>query len=167
MGSVGEIRARGASITPGYWDDVEASAAKYDDGELRTGDLARMDEDGFIYIVDRSADFIKPWGIRVSSQEVEDAIMELPDIVSAAVVGRPDRDAGEAVVAFCTPRGDTGVSPQEVLRHCARTLAKHLVPHEVRLIADMPLNVNGKIDKSVLRVRAATAESGVEPADTK
>lgn len=155
VGAVGEIRARGASITPGYWNDPEASAAKYDDGELRTGDLARADGDGYLYIVDRQADFIKSWGYRVSSQEVEDAIMALPDVVAAAVVGRPDRDAGEAIVAFCTPRHHAEISPHDVSRHCATTLAKHLVPHEVRLIPEMPLNANGKVAKSILRKWAA------------
>lgn len=162
-GAVGEIRARGASITPGYWRDPEATAAKYDDGELRTGDLARMDEDGYLYIVDRQADFIKSWGYRVSSQEVEDAIMELPDIVAAAVVGLPDREAGEAIVAFCTARADAEVSPEQVIRHCARTLAKHLVPHEVRFLPALPLNANGKVAKSVLRAQGASAAPAAVP----
>lgn len=154
VGDIGEIRARGANITAGYWDDPEASAAKYVDGELRTGDLARADADGYIYIVDRQADFIKSWGFRVSSHEVEDAIMELPAVVAAAVVGRPDRDAGEAIVAFCVPRDGADLAPEDITRHCATSLAKHLVPHDVRLVAELPLNANGKTDKSVLKARA-------------
>jgi long-chain acyl-CoA synthetase len=162
-GEIGEIRARGRSITPGYWQDPEATAAKYVAGELRTGDMARMDEDGYIYIVDRQDDFIKSWGYRVSSQEIEDVILTMPDVVSAAVVGRPDPDAGEAIVAFCTPRHEGGVTPADIARHCRARLARHLVPHEIRLIPQMPLNANGKITKSELRARAEASASGTPP----
>jgi acyl-CoA synthetase (AMP-forming)/AMP-acid ligase II len=154
-GEVGEIRASGPNITAGYWDDPEGTAAKYVEAELRTGDLARMDDDGYLYIVDRRDDFIKSWGFRVSSHEVEDAILSMPDIVSAAVVGRPDRSAGEAIVAFCTPRDGAEVTPADVARHCRATLARHLVPHEIVLIPDMPLNANGKVMKSTLKAMAA------------
>lgn len=156
-GEVGEVRARGENITAGYWQDPEGTAAKYVDGELRTGDMARMDEEGYVYIVDRQDDFIKSWGFRVSSHEVEDAILTMPDIVSAAVVGRPDRDAGEAIVAFCTQRkGGGSASQADVVRHCRDRLAKHLVPHEVFFIQQMPLNANGKVMKSTLRAMAAS-----------
>jgi acyl-CoA synthetase (AMP-forming)/AMP-acid ligase II len=150
-GRVGEIRARGGNITAGYWNDAEATAAKYVDGELRTGDMARMDDDGYVYIVDRQDDFIKSWGFRVSSQEIEDVILEIPDIVSTAVVGRPDPDAGEAIVAFCTTRHGAEITAPAIARHCRSRLAKHLVPQEIRLIPQMPLNANGKVMKSALR----------------
>lgn len=161
-GEVGEVRAHGRNITAGYWEDPEATAAKYVDGELRTGDMARMDEDGYVYIVDRQDDFIKSWGYRVSSQEIGDAILTLPEIVSAAVVGRPDPDAGEAIVAFCTPRRGATVSPSDVMSHCRARLAKHLVPHEVVLIPQLPLNANGKIMKSALRAMAASGRGHAE-----
>jgi long-chain acyl-CoA synthetase len=157
-GEVGEVRARGENITAGYLHDPDGTAAKYVDGELRTGDMARMDEDGYVYIVDRQDDFIKSWGYRVSSHEVGDAILTMPEIVSAAVVGRPDRDAGEAIVAFCTPRRGAAVTPADVIRHCRATLAKHLVPHEVFLIPQLPLNANGKVMKSTLRAMAASGD---------
>lgn len=157
-GVVGEVRARGRNVTAGYWRDPEATAARYVDGELRTGDMARQDEDGYVYIVDRQADFIKSWGYRVSSQEVEDAILTLPTVVSAGVVGRPDRDAGEAIVAFCTPSPGAAVTPDDVARHCRATLGRHLVPHEIRFLEQMPLNSNGKVLKSALRALAADGD---------
>lgn len=155
-GVVGEIRASGASITPGYFRDPDATAARYVDGELCTGDMARTDEDGYLYIVDRQQDFIKPWGHRVSSQEVEDVILALPDVVSAAVVGRPDRDAGEAIVAFCTPRPGAVLTPDAVARHCRAKLARHMLPHDIHVIDSMPLNSSGKIMKATLREMAAS-----------
>lgn len=157
-GVVGEIRARGRSITPGYWQDPDSTAARYVDGELRTGDLARMDEDGYLYVVDRQEDFIKPWGHRVSSQEVEDVVLELAEVVSAAVVGRPDHDAGEAIVAFCTLRPGAELTPEDVARHCRSRLARHMVPHEIRIIDSMPLNPSGKVLKPALRTMAATPQ---------
>ena len=84
VGTVGEIRARGDNVTLGYWDDPVGTAEKYVDGELRTGDLGRMDDDGYLYVVDRRDDFIKSWGYRVSSAEVEDAAIELDDAAGAA-----------------------------------------------------------------------------------
>lgn len=152
-GSVGEIVARGENIAQGYWNDPEGTAAKFVDGGLRTGDLARADEDGFLHVVDRLDDFIKSWGVRVSSKEVEDAILSAPGVTSAAVVGRPAEDAGEAIVAFYVPAEGSGVTPEEVLAHCRTRLARPLVPHEVHQIAAMPLNANGKIVKTELRDR--------------
>lgn len=156
VGAVGELFARGENITKGYWNDPEGSAEKFVDGGLRTGDLARADEDGFLYIVDRKADFIKSWGVRVSSREVEDAIMAVPGVSAAAVVGRPDDQAGESIVAFYTTAEGAEVGVDDVLRHCRASLARPLVPHEVRHVQQMPLNPNGKVLKSTLRSMATT-----------
>lgn len=150
-GAVGEVFARGDNITKGYWHDPEGTAAKFVDGGLRTGDLARVDEDGFLYIVDRQADFIKSWGIRVSSQEVEDAVVSTPGVAAAAAVGRPDDDAGESIVVFYVPADGANVSPEQVLAHCRGVLAKHLVPRDVRQLPGLPLNQNGKILKAKLK----------------
>ena len=163
-GTVGEIRAQGPSITRGYWQDPAGTAEKYVDGELRTGDLGRMDEDGFLYVVDRRDDFIKSWGYRVSSQEVEDAVLELDGVAGAAAVGRPDPDAGEAVVLFVTLRDGTGLDADDIAGHLRSRVAKHLVPREVRLLERLPLNPNGKVVKTELR-RLARSSSADLPAD--
>lgn len=154
-GIVGEIRASGANITHGYWEDPEGTARKYTGGELRTGDLGRRDEDGYIYVVDRSDDFIKSWGYRVSSQEVEDAVLEIPEVSAAAVVGRPDSEAGEAIILFITVRPGAELGLETVLRYARGRLAKHLVPHEICIVPQLPLNANGKVVKSELRKLAA------------
>lgn len=153
-GTVGEVFAEGANITKGYWNDPEGSAAKFVAGGLRTGDLGYADEDGFIYLVDRVADFIKSWGIRISSQEIEDVIVALPGVTAAAAVARPDETAGEAVVVFYSTDG-TDISAEQILSHCRSNLARHLVPSEVRYLPRLPLNHNGKILKSDLKELAA------------
>lgn len=154
-GAVGEIFARGANITNGYWNDEEGTSAKFVDGGLHTGDLARVDDDGFIYIVDRQEDFIKSWGIRVSSHEIEDCVLSMPGVTGAAAVGRPDDEAGEAVVLFYVTNSHEPVHPHDVIAHCRSMLARHLVPHEARPITALPLNQNGKILKSELKALAA------------
>lgn len=150
-GETGEIRARGDNISPGYLGDAEATATKMPDGELRTGDLATVDADGFIYIVDRAEDFIKTWGFRVASQEVEAVAMELPDLVSAAAVGVPDEAAGERVELVVVPRPGLTLDPATVLAHCRQRLAKHMVPQAVHFTPGLPLNANGKVAKGELR----------------
>lgn len=154
-GEVGEIYASGPSIARGYWRAPAASAAKFVDGGLRTGDVATVDEDGYVYVVDRKADFIKSWGYRISSQEVEAALMRMPELVSAAVVGAPDDRAGEAIVAFCALRAGAALTAADVLRFCRQQLARHMVPHRVVFLESLPLNPNGKVTKAVLRSLAA------------
>lgn len=150
-GETGEIVARGGNISPGYYNDPEATARRFCDGALRTGDLATVDADGFIYIVDRKDDFIKSYGHRVSSQQIEAYVMELPDVVAAAAIGQPDMVRGEAIVVFVTLRSGSPLTPDEIIAHCARRAARHLIPSSVVVMDRMPLNANGKVIKAELR----------------
>lgn len=158
-GEVGEIIARGDNVSPGYYRNPEASAEKFKDHTLHTGDLATVDDDGFIYVVDRKSDFIKTWGYRVSSHEVEAAALELVDLVSAAAIGAPDPEAGEAVVLFASTRPDAEVTEAEVVDHLRRRLAKHMVPERVVLMDSLPVNSSGKVAKGRLRTMAAAGAS--------
>ena len=154
-GERGEIYATGANISPGYYNDPDGSAVKFTPNGLRTGDLALVDEDGDIFIVDRRDDFIKSWGHRVSSQEVEAAALSMDRLVSAAVIGVPDDNAGEAVTLFVTVRPGAEVTPDEVLTVCRQHLPKYMVPHSVLVLDALPLNASGKIAKPRLREMAA------------
>jgi acyl-CoA synthetase (AMP-forming)/AMP-acid ligase II len=158
-GERGEIYATGASISPGYYQDPEGSAAKFTPYGLRTGDLAVVDDDGYIFIVDRRDDFIKSWGHRVSSQEVEAAALRMEQLVSAAVIGVADDEAGEAVTLFVTATPGTAVTPDEVLAVCRQHLARYMVPRSVLILDALPLNANGKIAKTQLREMAAARAS--------
>lgn len=154
-GEVGEIVARGANVSPGYLNDPEGTAAKFPGGALRTGDLATVDDEGFIYVLDRKDDFIKTWGYRVSSQEIEAAALRMPDLIAAAAVGIPDERAGEAVALFATVRPGAAVDPRTIDEFLRKRLAKHMVPARITLVDALPLNTNGKVVKAALRAQAA------------
>ncbi len=157
-GEVGEIHAQGDNISPGYLDEPEASAEKFVDGVLHTGDLATVDEDGYLFVVDRKADFVKSYGYRVSSQQVEGCILELPDVVAAAVIGEPDLVRGEAIKAFVVVRSGSDLTPAQIMGHCAERLTHYMVPQEVRLIDHLPVNAHGKVVKNELRQALAHHE---------
>ncbi len=158
-GEVGEIVARGENISVGYLNDPETTAEKFRDGAFHTGDMATIDEDGYIYIVDRKDDFIKSYGYRVSSQQVEACIFELEDVVSAAVVGEPDTLRGEAIVAFVTLRSGSPLTTEAILTHCRHKLARHMAPKRVEITDHLPLSPQGKVLKSELRKRIEAGSS--------
>jgi long-chain acyl-CoA synthetase len=157
-GEQGEIYAAGANISPGYYQDPEGSAAKFTQHGLRTGDLATVDDDGYIFIVDRRDDFIKSWGHRFSSQEVEAAALRIEQLVSAAVIGVPDDEAGEAVTLFVSARPGSGITTDDVLAVCRQHLPRYMVPRSVLFLDALPLTATGKIAKPRLREMAATGQ---------
>lgn len=158
-GEVGEIVASGPNIALGYWRDPEASAATFRDGALHTGDLASIDGEGFITIVDRAKDILKCGGNRVSCREVEETIHHFDGMVEAAVVGIPDDLLGEAVCLFAVhPRGEAIAA--ELAAYCERQLARHLVPRRTLFLISLPKNSSGKYDKPALRRWLETREEG-------
>ena len=154
-GEVGEIMAWGKNISPGYLEEPDANAEKFCSGCLRTGDLATVDEDNFIYVVDRKDDFIKCLGHRVSSQEIESNVLQLPDVVSAAAIGVPDDVQGEAILVFATLRNKATTTQEDVIAHCRLNLARHMVPKQVVFIDALPMNAHGKVVKAKLKEMAA------------
>ncbi|MBI5840478.1 MAG: acyl--CoA ligase [Chloroflexi bacterium] len=150
-GEVGEIVAWGKNISPGYLNEPEINAEKFIDGSLRTGDMATFDEDGYIYIVDRKSDFIKSYGNRVSSQEVEACILEIKEVVAVAVVGVPDPLRGEAIRAFVVLRSNANITKNMIINHCMWRLARYMVPRDVVFIQSLPTNQHGKVVKSELK----------------
>jgi acyl-CoA synthetase (AMP-forming)/AMP-acid ligase II len=151
-GETGEIVAQGENITQGYWRAEEETAAVFRDGMLYTGDLATVDEDGYIFIVDRAKDFIKCGGNRVSCRQIEEKLLEFGDLLEAAVIGVPDEILGEAVKAFVVPRPGTVSDLEPLLRQfCTRNLLPAQVPREFVFLDALPKNASGKVAKSVLR----------------
>ncbi len=150
-GQTGEIVAQGPNISPGYLNDEEASREKFRNGALYTGDLATIDKDGFIYIVDRKSDFIKSYGHRISSYEIESCLLQIPQVVSAAAVGLPDEQAGEQIAAFLVRKNGATLTEQEVLKHCQAHLARHMLPKTILFLPALPINAHGKVLKSELR----------------
>ncbi|MCP4427248.1 MAG: acyl--CoA ligase, partial [Chloroflexi bacterium] len=153
-GDVGEIMAFGGCVTLGYLDNAEATAQKYVNGGLRTGDLATIDEDGFIFIVDRESDILKPLGTRVSSKKIESIVMELPQLVHSAVVGVSDLEKGEAIYVYAVTAANAQISEQDVLEHCKGRLPRGVAPTGVEFVKRLPLNRNGKVVRVTLRQMA-------------
>lgn len=165
-GAIGEIYASGENVSPGYLDDPAASADKFPGGRLRTGDLARVDEEGFIYVVDRRDDFIKSWGHRVSSQEIESCVLQMPELLAAAAVGVPDDAAGEAIELFVVAAPGHRLDAQAVDSFLRTRLARHMLPRHVHFEDALPMNANGKVTKAPLRARAAELHDPPTPART-
>jgi long-chain acyl-CoA synthetase len=145
IGEAGEIRARGDNISPGYWNRPEETRKTFRGGWLYTGDIGRVDEDGFIFIVGRNKDFIKSGGNRFSGVEIEDAISAIEGVENAAVVGFPDDILGEAVHAFVVSAD--GVKEEDVISVCRKKLPSYKVPKKVTFLKELPLNAFGKVQK--------------------
>jgi long-chain acyl-CoA synthetase len=150
-GEVGELWVYGPMVVPGYWANPEATAASMGDGWLRTGDLAKIDVDGYVTVMDRLKDMINRGGEKIYCVEVEDVLCAHPAVLEAAVVGVADATYGEAVRACVVPRGGATVDPEDVRQWVAARLAKFKVPREVTVMDALPRNPNGKVIKSALR----------------
>lgn len=150
-GERGEIVLRGPKIFKGYWRDPEATAKAFRGGWFHTGDVGIIDEDGYLYIVDRLKDMIISGGENIASSEVERVLYEHPAVLEAAVVGKPDPKWGEVPKAFVALREGATATPDELVDHCIANLAKFKVPKEVVFIDALPRNPSGKVLKRELR----------------
>ncbi|HEX2904342.1 MAG TPA: long-chain-fatty-acid--CoA ligase [Jatrophihabitans sp.] len=150
-GRAGEIAVRGPSVTPGYWHNPEATQAAFTaDGFFRTGDMGSLDDDGYLYILDRIKDMIVTGGENVYPAEVESVLAGHPAVVDVAVVGIPSMKWGETPLAFVVAR-DGQVDPQDVIAYARERLAHYKCPTEVRFVPELPRNASGKVLKRQLR----------------
>jgi acyl-coenzyme A synthetase/AMP-(fatty) acid ligase len=155
-GEIGELVIRGSHVMRGYWENPEATAKCYRPGPtpgertLCSGDLFRMDEEGYLYFVARKDDIIKSRGEKVSPKEVENVLYSLPGVVEAAVVGVPDPILGEAIKAFVVSDG-ADLTDRDILRHCRAHLEDYMVPKLVEFRDGLPKTDSGKIKKTGLR----------------
>ena len=153
----GEICLRGCTVTPGYWNRPEETSEVVRDGWLHTGDIGFLDEDGYLYISDRAKDMILRGGENVYCVEIENCISDHPEIEEAAVIGVPDHDLGERVMAIVRRRPDSDIDALRVQAHVAQSLAKFKVPEIVQFTEyPLPRNVAGKLLKNALRDSHAT-----------
>jgi len=150
-GQVGEIVVRGWVVTDGYYKDPEATALAIRNGWFYTGDLGRIDSEGYLYIVGRKKEMIKVGGEIVFEPEVEAAIHKHHDIVEVAVVGLPDKLRGEIPKAFVVLKADSDLKEEELRYFCREHLAHFKIPHYFAFVKDLPKNRAGKIDKEKLR----------------
>jgi long-chain acyl-CoA synthetase len=153
VGETGELCIRGPQVMKGYWNKPEETADTLRDGWLYTGDVARMDEDGFFYIVQRKKDMIIVSGFNVYPNEVEDVLFTHPDVVEAAVIGVPDAYRGEAVKAFVVIKPGAEASAEDVIAFCRDRMAKYKVPSAVEFLDALPKSAVGKVLRRTLRER--------------
>ncbi|MCF7550756.1 long-chain fatty acid--CoA ligase [Pseudonocardia sp. WMMC193] len=162
-GTVGELIVRGPNVFGGYWMKPEATAEAFRGGWFHTGDLGRMDEQGYITLVDRKKDMIISGGENVYPIEVEQVLFRHAGVLDAAVVGGPDEKWGERVVAVVVPDPGAGEPPSadELIAWCRERLAHFKCPREVHIVAELPRNATGKLLKTELRKRFTGVEGGV------
>jgi len=159
-GETGEALLRMAGRQREYYRNPEATAGAWKDGWLYTGDLARLDEDGYLYIVGRKKDVIIRGGNNIHAMDVEAVLHDHPDVVEAAVVGVPHAVLGEDVAAVVVLAAGASVTPEELREHCANALADYKVPRRIEVAAELPRNATGKVLKNQLRDRLVQSAPG-------
>jgi len=150
-GQIGEIIAKGENIMQGYWGQPEETANVLRDGWLYTGDLARVDEEGYIYIESRKSDMIKSGAHRISPKEIEEVLATWPGVHEVSVTGCPDPILGEAIWAFVVPEGNQALDHKAIIRHCRDNLASFKVPQRLIELIELPKTTSGKIKKTFLQ----------------
>ena len=156
-GVVGELVVRGSNVMRGYWGLPEETARVLKPGKypgevvLYTGDLFKMDEEGFFYFVARRDDMIKSRGERISPKEIEECLCALENVAEAAVIGVPDEILGQAIRAYVAFKDGHILSDRDIVRHCKRNLEDFMIPKEILVMENLPKTPNGKIDKTALR----------------
>lgn len=151
-GVSGEVVVRGPNVTPGYWENPGATRAAFDDeGWFRSGDIGYLDEDGYLFIVDRLKDMIISGGENVYPAEVERALADMPCLSDVAVVGVPDPEWGETVIAVVSLAEGSRVTLDEVREYAAARLARYKLPRRLQVVPALPRNASGKLDKRAVR----------------
>ncbi len=150
-GKLGELVIRGPQVMEGYWNRPDATASAVRNGWLYTGDLATMDEDGFFYILDRKKDMIIMAGYNVYPREIDEVLLEHPDIQDAVAVGIPDTQRGEVIKAYIVLVPESTLTRAEIIAWCRTKLANYKVPRLVEFRESLPKTVVGKVLRRILR----------------
>ncbi|MBT1193516.1 class I adenylate-forming enzyme family protein [Rhodococcoides kroppenstedtii] len=161
-GVPGELEVGGPQVVSGYWGKPDATSSAMPDGRMRTGDVAVIDADGWVYLVDRLKDQINVSGYKVWPREVEDVLYEHPAVFEAAVVGRPDDYQGESVFAYVSLRADVAATGDELVEFARSRLAAYKRPRTVHVVTDLPKTLTGKIRRAALADRALPTRTGSE-----
>jgi long-chain acyl-CoA synthetase len=152
-GEAGEICVRSPGLMRGYWNAPETTARAIRDGWLHTGDVGRLDEDGYLYIVDRIKDLIIRGGFNVYPRDVEDALVGHPDVSMAGVVGAPSASHGEEVVAFVSLCEGADVTPEQLIEWARERIGGYKYPRRIEIVDEIPLTAVGKVDRKALRAQ--------------
>ncbi len=164
-GEVGELSVRGPQVMMGYYRQAEETDLVLKDGWLRTGDVVRVDADGFAYLVDRKKDMVNVSGLKVYPREVEEVLFQHPAVADVAVVGAPDPEHGEAVVAFVVKKSNAPVTPEELIAFVRERIAHYKAPQRVEFRDVLPRSGAQKVLRRVLRAEAAGSSPPVPSQD--
>jgi O-succinylbenzoic acid--CoA ligase len=162
-GGIGEIIIRGPTLTPGYWRNPEATARAWRDGWWHTGDVGRLDDEGYLYVLDRRDDLIISGGENIYPAEVEAALLAHPAIEEAAVIGQDDAQWGQVPVAFICLRPGQDVRAAELCAFCADRLAKYKIPVQWHGVEALPRNASGKLLRHELKRLALKNRDIIHP----
>jgi len=156
VGEIGELVVRGPQVMKGYWNRPDETALVLRDGWLYTGDIARMDEDGYFQIVDRKKDMIIAGGFNIYPREIEEVLYQHPKVKEAVAVGLPDPRRGETVKAYVVLKEGETATEQEIIEHCRANLARFKVPTAVEFRSELPKTLVGKVLRRALREEELT-----------
>jgi long-chain acyl-CoA synthetase len=159
-GEPGELVVKGPQIMKGYWNREEETAEALRDGWLYTGDIAYMDEDGYVFIVDRTKDMIISGGYNVYPREIDEVLYEHPKIADAVSIGVPDAYRGESVKVFVVVKPEETLTEAEVIAHCKEKLAVYKVPRLVEFRQELPKSMVGKVLRKELRAEESRTTVG-------
>lgn len=157
-GEIGEIVVRGPNVMKGYLNQPEETAAALRGGWMHTGDMGRMDDEGYLYIVDRKKEMLLVSGFNVYPREIEEALMLHTEVTQAAVIGQADALRGEVPIAFVVAAEGRRPSERDLRNHCRQRLAPYKVPRAITLLEALPLSPTGKVDKNALHALAPAAQ---------
>ncbi|WP_025848116.1 class I adenylate-forming enzyme family protein [Paenibacillus ehimensis] len=149
-GETGEIVHRGAFVSPGYWNDPAKTSEMFRDGALYTGDLGKLDEEGYLYFVGRKDKMLKAQGFRFSPEEVEERLCQMPGVIEAAVIGRHDPDKVSSLKALVVMEEGLALTEKDVIRYCKSVLPYYMIPDTVEFRQPLPKTANLKINRSEL-----------------
>jgi acyl-CoA synthetase (AMP-forming)/AMP-acid ligase II len=150
-GEVGEITARGPDIMKGYYKDPELTQKTIINNWIYSGDMAKVDEEGYIYIVDRKTDMIITGGFNVYPSEIEQVLYKHPSVMEACAIGVPDEKWGEAIKAVVVLKEGCTATEQEIINHCKELLSGYKKPQSVDFVKELPKNPNGKVARRNVR----------------
>ena len=156
-GEVGELLLRGPMVTPGYWQQPEATAWAIENGWFHTGDLVRRDEEGFLYVVDRKKHMYISGGENVYPAEIERVLYTHPAVAEAAVIGVPDERWGEVGKAFVVLKSGSRVDANGLKAYCSKHLARYKIPQHFEFVDSLPKGDTGKVDRRALRQRCQSS----------
>ncbi|KGR74772.1 class I adenylate-forming enzyme family protein [Ureibacillus sinduriensis] len=151
IGEVGELLVQGDNVTPGYFRNEEATKKALQNGWLHTGDMAKMDDEGYLYIVDRKKDLIIRGGFNIYPRDLEELLVKHESVLEAAVIGVPSERMGEEILACIVKKPGAAVNESELIEYCQKNLAKYKTPRHIEFVDELPRNGVGKILKTKLR----------------